>query len=282
VLADACGIETALTQGLPLDAAPDPLLTRVDWSPGSRIFTRKIVSENYGRWAPAPIRTLEDLEAAADAFVDKSAAAGAVGVKLYVMPFTAPDRDAARAVFDRLMADPEAVAPEVNPLTELILDRMVARCGERGLVVCLHTGYWGDFRTLDPSGALPLVSRHRGVRFDLYHVGYPYVREAIMLGKAQPNVWLNLCWTYIISQKFAGDALEEMLEMVPLNKILGFGGDYRVVEKVYGHLVMARETIARTLAKMVSEKRMTLGRAAEIARMMLRDNPKDLYRLKIE
>jgi predicted TIM-barrel fold metal-dependent hydrolase len=121
--------------------------------------------------------------------------------------------------------------------------------------------------------------RRRATRFDVYHAGYPYVREAIMLGKAQPNVWLNLCWTYIISRKFAGDALEEMLETLPLNKVLGFGGDYRVVEKVYGHLVMARETIARVLAKKVEDRDMTEARALEAARMMLRENPKELYRL---
>ena len=88
---------------------------------------------------------------------------------------------------------------------------------------------------------------------------------------------MNMAWTYLISQRFAYDALDEMLEMLPDNKVFGFGGDYYVIEKVFGHLCMARETIARVLAKRVTERTMTLSRALEIGRKMLYDNPKEFY-----
>lgn len=100
-----------------------------------------------------------------------------------------------------------------------------------------------------------------------------------MLGKAWPNVRLNMAWTYIISQHFAYDALSEMVEMLPDNKIFGFGGDYYVIEKVFGHLCMARETIAAVLADKVARHELTAERALRMAEKMLYDNPKEFYGL---
>jgi len=106
-----------------------------------------------------------------------------------------------------------------------------------------------------------------------------YVREAILLGKTRGNVWMNMCFTYIISPHFACNALTEMLEMVPWNKIIGFGGDYTVVEKVYGHLVLARQVIAKALAIKVCDGSMTIEKAVSLAHHMLYQNPKNLYKL---
>jgi hypothetical protein len=113
-------------------------------------------------------------------------------------------------------------------------------------------------------------------------MGMPQVRETAVIAKNWPNVWLNLCWTHIISQKQTCNALDEYLDIVPVNKILAFGGDYgKPVEKVYGHLVMAREDIANILGGRVAEGLMTEEQAVEIARLWFWENPKTLYRLRI-
>ena len=67
-----------------------------------------------------------------------------------------------------------------------------------------------------------------------------------------------------------------------MNKIIGFGGDYALpVEKVYGHLVMAREDIARVLAGRIERGQMTEDQGLTLARKWLFDNPNDLYRLDL-
>ena len=171
--------------------------------------------------------------------------------------------------------------PPCNPLRDLIVDESIRFAGEQDLVVCVHTGYWGDFRQLDPLHMIPLLERHPTVRFDIYHVGYPWVRQALMLAKGFPNVWLNFCWTHIISPRFAMDALDEAIDLLPANKVLGFGGDYGTpVEKVYGHLVMAREDIARVLAARIARATMTEEQALALAHQWLWENPRELYRLK--
>ena len=154
--------------------------------------------------------------------------------------------------------------------------------GELDMVVAVHSGMWGDFRTLDAKHMIPVFPRHPNTRFDLYHLSMPSVRDAIVIGKNFPNVWLNLCWCHVISQQMTCSALDECIDIVPMNKIIGFGGDYsRPVEKIYGHLVMAREDIATVLGRRVDRGLMSLDEAIAISQKWLWDNPKNLYKLKI-
>ncbi len=103
-----------------------------------------------------------------------------------------------------------------------------------------------------------------------------------MLGKGFSNVWLNLCWTHIISQRFVVAALDEAIDLIPMNKLLAFGGDYGLpVEKVYGHLTMAREDIAQVLARRIAARQMTESQALELSRKWFWDNPRALYRLEV-
>ena len=133
------------------------------------------------------------------------------------------------------------------------------------------------------TGDLSQSPAQRNTRFDLYHAGIPWIREIGIIGKSYPNVWLNLCWVHIISQKLAVAALDEWLDLVPYNKIIGFGGDYgKPVEKVFGHLEMAREDIAEVLAGRVAAGYFGEDEALRIARAWLFDNPNELYSLKVQ
>ena len=68
------------------------------------------------------------------------------------------------------------------------------------------------------------IMRHLKARFDIYHMGFPWVRETLMLGKGFPNVWLNFCRLHIISSKVATEALDEAIDLIPINKIMGLAG----------------------------------------------------------
>ena len=167
-------------------------------------------------------------------------------------------------------------------MVDYVVDQTIRFGTEQDLTIAVHTGYWGDFRELDPLHMIPLLQRHPDTRFDIFHLGFPWVRETLMLGKGFPNVWLNLCWLHIISQRVATAAVDEALDLIPVNKMIAFGGDYRLpVEKAYGHLVMAREDIARALAGRIVEKQMTESQALDIARKWFWENPKELYRLDL-
>ncbi len=288
VLRDACRIKTALTQcsrtdlGTPLLTPVMPLMHATEkWMD----FARPAFDPE------ASINSLDDYLDAYKRYVVRVKSEGAVGMKIIARPYEAPNRREAEAVFARLKngslecAAPEAIFPYFggsHALKDYITDEMIAFVGAQDLTVAVHTGYWGDFRQVDPTHMIPLLMRHPDVRFDIYHAGYPYVREALMMGKGFSNVWLNFCWTHIISQKFATDALDEAMDLVPVNKILAFGGDYRVpVEKVYGHLVMAREDVARVLGRRLEAGLLTDTQASRILRLWFHDNAVELYRLSV-
>ena len=230
----------------------------------------------------ATVRTLDDYLDALRGFIVHMKAAGAVGLKMKTWPYGTPDRAAAHSTFEGLRTGAQTRLPAYNALFDYVIDQTIRFGAEQDLTIAVHTGYWGDFRELDPLHMIPLIERHPDARFDIFHLGFPWVRETLMLGKGFPNVWLNLCWLHIISQQVATAAVDEALDLIPINKMIAFGGDYRLpVEKAYGHLVMAREDIAHVLAARIVEKQMTESQALDIARKWFWENPKELYRLDL-
>lgn len=83
------------------------------------------------------------------------------------------------------------------------------------------------------------------------------------------------------------DALAQM-EVVDSHEHFGSEADRLAIygtealEKIYGHLVMARENVASVLAGRVDQGRMSTDEALRIARLWFWDNPKDLYRLNVD
>lgn len=289
VLREACNIRTCLTQSQcgTTDLGTD-LLT-----PVMRLWRCNMESaEGLTHPEFEPGTTVETLDEYLDAlgkYIIRVKSEGAVGVKILSLDYGEPDRGEALSLFAQINSGSAKLrSPEwpdyykSNPLRDYVTDWAVEFAGKQDLTVAVHAGYWGDFRDNSSLNMIPMLTRHPEVRFDIYHLGFPSVRETLMLAKGFPNVWLNLCWTYIISHRCATEALDEIIDLIPTNKVLGFGGDYiEPVEKVYGHLVMARESIAEVLTRRIVRKQMSEDQALGIARKWLWDNPKQLYNLKL-
>jgi len=197
--------------------------------------------------------------------------------------FRKTPRHEAEAVFNRIRNRPTPGPHENIPLQDFLIFELVARAEAAGLPMVFHTGLQaGNFRRIADAHPLllqPLIEAFPAARFDLYHGGMPWVREIAVLAKHFPGVHLNMAWMHIINPVQARAALSEWLEMVPNTKIFGFGGDYAIVEKVYGHLAMARENIARVLAEKVRDGVMNREEAGALARQLMFDNPNAFYRL---
>lgn len=210
-------------------------------------------------------------------------ARGLVGLKMRSLPLPPEDLSAAQSAWAALRAGKEYNA---GALASYVTHRALEWAAELDMPVAVHCGIiwtnWQDFTTLHPRHMIPTILAHRRTRFDLYHAGIPWLREIGVIGKSYPNVWLNLCWSHIISPQMSLAALNEWLDLVPYNKILGFGGDYhKPVEKVYGHLQMALENIASVLACRVEQGWMKEEQALRVAHAWLWDNPVELYRLPL-
>jgi hypothetical protein len=77
----------------------------------------------------------------------------------------------------------------------------------------------------------------------------------------------------------ARTALHEILDSVLLNKILGFGGDYRNPERSHARLVMARRNIVEVPASTIESGLNSEADAGDHARMLLSGNAAGLFKL---
>ncbi len=140
----------------------------------------------------------------------------------------------------------------------------------------IHTGILagngGFIQNTRPENLANLFYLYPKVKFDLFHISYPYIGELSSVAKLFPNVHIDFTWAHIISPTVSRRALHEFLDTVPVNKIFGYGGDYRYPELSYAHLVMAQENIARVLAERVAAGVYSEAEALDVTRLLMHDN----------
>ncbi len=283
VIRDACNIKVCLTQ---IGRIPErnkgllvPVLPIASLTGGGEVAAMQKSAEAVG----VELKMLADYDEVLDGLLADFKRKGVVGFKTMSRELADPTPGAAVQAFQEGL---KGRSYDRALLDAYLTHRAFDAIGAADLVVAVHCGIiwdnWNNFYALHPRNMVPKLLKHRNTRFDLYHAAIPWVREIAIIAKELPNAYLNMCWCHVISQQMSISALDEWLDLVPVNKIIGFGGDYhRPVEKIYGHLVMAREDIAAVLARRVGDKQMTFGEAVSLARMLLFDNPRELYRLDV-
>jgi predicted TIM-barrel fold metal-dependent hydrolase len=241
------------------------------------------------------ITRLRDLQDTLEAQFGQALAAGMVTVKttlayLRSLRFEVAPPESASHAFEALMQDrtPPSADPfgaleqrPYKPLSDFMFHYLVQLAEAHRVPVQVHTGlHAGNANILmnsRPSDLTSLFYRYAGVTFDLFHVGFPFQHEAAVLAKTFPNACLDFCWMYVVSPSAAAATLHEVLDMVPTNKIMGFGGDYRYPELSYAHAVMARRVIAQVLEQRITLKICTEADALALAQQILHDNPARLF-----
>lgn len=239
------------------------------------------------------VHSLSDLVGAMHAALDRYLSEGAIGVKIGIayrrsLRFEKVAHGDAERVFARLFSHlgEGASWEEARPLQDYMFHRIIQAAVERDVPIQIHTGLQeGNGNVLENSNPLHLTNlclEYGRAAFDVFHGGYPFMGELLALAKNFPNVYLDLCWLYIISPSAGARMLHEAIETVPSNKIFAFGGDFIIPEGAYGHSVMARRVVSRVLTEKVENGYLTEEDAATLARRILREGPAALYRLKLE
>ena len=163
------------------------------------------------------------------------------------------------------------------------MHEIVRLAGEIGLVVQIHTGFQegqGNYiSNASPVHLTNLFSEYRQTRFDILHCGFPYYLELACLAKNFANVFPNMTWMYCIGSTVADRILSDWLDIIPVNKILGFGGDYHFVEGVYGHAQFARQSVTWVLSEKISGGLFTKKQALEYGHKILCENAEAIYKI---
>ena len=206
--------------------------------------------------------------------------------------FAQVERSAAEADFARMIQVEKAppfnfrqrsVRPFRN-LEDYLFHRVMRLANEHRVPVQIHTGLnsiaqgeYNDINNTNPAHLVNVFFLYQNTKFDLFHIGYPYVAEMAALVKCFTHVYVDFCWAHIISPATSIRALSEYLDTVPSNKILGFGGDFLYPELTYAHARIARRNVARVLAAKVRQEFCSEEEAVELARRILFDNVASLF-----
>ena len=170
---------------------------------------------------------------------------------------------------------------ELLPLQDYLVHLSIQEASRRGIPIQIHTGLHEGNKNIisnsNPELLVNLFLEYGEAKFDIFHGGWPYSSQLSALAKNFQNVYIDMCWMHIISPSRAMSALDEWLDEVPVNKIMGFGGDFLCVEGSYGHSVMARDNVAKVLVGKVDDGIYKMDEAKKYADWILRDNPKRLF-----
>ena len=215
----------------------------------------------------------------------KQISTGAVGLKFPVaywrsLYFEDVDHDEAGLIFDEVKKSKKEFPKK---LQDFMMHYILKIASENDTPVQIHTGIQEgmghDLEFTNPMLLRNLIAKFPELSFDLFHTGYPFERELTVLAKYYPNVYIDFCWSHIISPVAAKNAFYEMLDVLPYTKIFGFGGDYLFFDGVVGHLTLAKQDICSVLAQKVANDECDYGLAEKILQAVLYDNPKRVFKL---
>lgn len=245
--------------------------------------------EKLGADYSIQIRTLNDYMLALRKAFEAGVAYKMVGVKSglayqRILRFNNTSTERASSIFSALFRGETVNTDDIKALQDFMMHRVLDLAGEFDLPVQIHTGLQAgngnDITNSNPTHLINLFMEHPQVNFCIFHSSYPYGGELSVLAKNFPNVFIDMCWTPVISPAYSIRYLDEWLETVPANKIMLFGGDYSVVELVYAHSVFARRVLTRVLCDKVRTGYFSEEEALEIAEKLLRKNALEIFKLR--
>jgi uncharacterized protein len=221
---------------------------------------------------------------------------GAVAIKFeaaYLRPldFDDPDSTAARAVYARYVRGGTPTHAEYKTLADYLFREIAREAGGQDLAVHLHVletfgGFYGARGAT--AGLLEPVfndSTLRGTNFVIIHGGWPEIGETeAMLGK--PNVYADISMMDLILEPAElAEVLRHWLARWPDKVLFGTdafdGGPAQPWEEgAVVAVTTARRALGMALTAMLRDGDISMVRARQLARMVLRDNALSLYRLE--
>ncbi|PGY15123.1 hypothetical protein COE25_02385 [Bacillus sp. AFS031507] len=243
------------------------------------------------------VQTFQDYLHAVDALLYKFVKEGMVAVKLghaywRTLKTMKPTFHEAEQCFNTLLSSiiNEPISQkELVVLQDYLIHHIIQCSIKYELPIQIHTGHHetsvsGNGNIITNSKVtdlIPLLAAYPEADFVLLHCGIPYHQEYLSIVKNYPNVYADFTWVYAISPTIAKQILHQMIEMVPQNKIFGFGGDYNFIEGTYAHQKLARKIVGDVLVEKVQDQMLTEKEAVEFARRIFRENLIELYKLKV-
>jgi hypothetical protein len=195
-----------------------------------------------------------------------------------------------RATADRIYARGGTLAEaEYKPLQDFLFRYIAAECGRLGMAVHLHTmagaGGYFDVAGANPLNLEPVLDDPalRKTNFVMVHGGWPFTHEITAL-LTKPNAYLDFsAQSLTLSPTTLAGIIREWLEFVPEKVMFGtdaypYSDEMGWEESLVATSRAGRKALAIALTAMLRDNEITRQRASELAKMVLRENAKKLYK----
>ncbi|MBD0369623.1 MAG: amidohydrolase family protein [Pyrinomonadaceae bacterium] len=266
---------------------------RVFFTEEERLFKRYLRESGLS----APPSTLDQyLRRVITPTLERQKRAGAVAVKFeaaYLRSLDFSDAtfaDASR-IYSRYARGVVPPAAEYKTLQDFLFRHIAREAGKLSLAVHIHTGGGiGAYFNVTNSNPLLLMSAFNDkslsrTNFVLIHGGWPFARQVTGLLNKQ-NVYLDFsAQSFILYPRELSENIRAWLEFAPEKVMFGtdaftFGPEVGWAEVAWLSTRTGREALALALTGMEKDKEITRARALELARMVLRENARNLYGFK--
>ena len=202
--------------------------------------------------------------------------------------FDKVDRPAAEKVYANFVDRSSPPEDEYKMLQDFLFRFIASECGRLGLAVHLHTmagaGSYFEITGTNPLLLEPIFNdpELRRTKFVMVHGGWPFTREIAAL-LTKPNVYLDYsAQSLLLTSPTLAQSLREWLEWVPEKVLFGtdaypYSDELGWEESAWIAAKRGREALAIALTEMLRDGEISRDRALELARMVLRENARNLY-----
>ena len=121
-----------------------------------------------------------------------------------------------------------------------------------------------------------MISRHPNLRFQCFLASRHANQSLCTQARELPNFSLAGYWWHNFFPDIIRQIMCERLDMLPVNKQIGFFSDAYCVEWTYGKTILVRKQLAAVLAQKIEQGQYTLDEALSIARTILYETPQSL------
>lgn len=121
-----------------------------------------------------------------------------------------------------------------------------------------------------------MITRHPKIRFQCFVSSRHANQSLCTMCRELPNLSLAGYWWHNFFPGTIRDVMEERMDMVPVNKQVGFFSDAYCVEWAYGKSILVRKQLARVLAEKIDAGQYTKEYALEYARQTMFETPQKL------
>jgi glucuronate isomerase len=118
-----------------------------------------------------------------------------------------------------------------------------------------------------------IIGRHPGLRFQCFVSSKHANQSLCTLARELPNFSLAGFWWHNFFPQTIRHVMSERLDMLPVNKQIGFFSDAYVVEWTYAKAIIVRKQMAQVLAEKMAQGQYSLDEALSVARSLLFETP---------